>query len=118
VYIITFNTGRTSRVLFLFAFLFLAGVSKAQTARNANESKIVKLYPNPASSVIYFEFSDVDKSTSFQVFNFMGKKVYELQNVNNKNTVDLSNFYRGVYIFQLRDKNGKIVESGKFQVVK
>lgn len=48
----------------------------------------------------------------------MGKKVYELQNVNNKNTVDLSNFYRGVYIFQLRDKNGKIVESGKFQVVK
>lgn len=98
--------------------MLLAGVSKAQTSRNATDSKIVKLYPNPASSVIYFEFSNLDKTTSFQVFNFMGKKVYELQNISNKNTVDLSNFYRGVYIFQLRDKNGKIVESGKFQVVK
>lgn len=28
------------------------------------------------------------------------------------------NYYRGLYIFQLRDKDGRIIESGKFQVVK
>jgi hypothetical protein len=32
--------------------------------------------------------------------------------------VNLSDFIRGVYIFQLRDQNGKVVDSGKFQVSK
>jgi len=30
--------------------------------------------------------------------------------------VNVSDFYRGVYIFQLRDKNGRMIDSGKFQV--
>ena len=38
---------------------------------------------------------------------------------NNKVSVLLGNdFYRGIYVFQLRDKDGKLIESGKFQIVK
>ncbi len=105
-------------VLLLFVFGFLLSNAQSNRTITDNQTKIVKFYPNPASSNIYFEFDKIDRNTSFQIFNFMGKKVYELQNVSNKNIVDLTDFYRGVYIFQLRDKSGKIIESGKFQVVK
>ncbi len=42
----------------------------------------------------------------------------ELKPTEQKITVALTDYYRGVYIFQLRDVQGNIVESGKFQVVK
>ncbi len=48
----------------------------------------------------------------------MGKKMIELKPTEEKTIIDLTEFYRGVYIFQLRDVQGNIVESGKFQVVK
>jgi len=48
----------------------------------------------------------------------MGKKVYELKNMPSRININLEDFYRGIYIYQLRNKNGNIIESGKFQVVK
>ena len=109
-----------SKSLVVLAFIFVCNLSYAQTGTrvSSDEGKIVKFYPNPASTSIYFEFTNIDKSASFQIYNFMGKKVYELQNVTNKNTIDLTKFMRGVYIFQLRDRSGKIIESGKFQITK
>ncbi|MBY0535444.1 MAG: T9SS type A sorting domain-containing protein [Chitinophagaceae bacterium] len=83
--------------------------------------KLIKFYPNPATSFINFELQNTnEKDLNFQIYNFLGKKVYEVNNINSnsKTTVNLSDFYRGVYIFQLRDKSGKVVDSGKFQVSK
>ena len=48
----------------------------------------------------------------------MGKKVYQLVPTTPRINLSLDNFYRGVYIYQLRDKSGKIIDSGRFQVVK
>jgi hypothetical protein len=48
----------------------------------------------------------------------MGKEVYELKATSPIVTVPLDEFYRGMYIYQLRDGNGAIIESGKFQVIK
>jgi hypothetical protein len=83
-------------------------------------SATVRFYPNPATSFITFEdyLKKYDKNYSIQLFNFLGKKVYEFSLSDQKNIVSLSDFFRGIYIFQLRDPNGKIVESGKFQVNK
>jgi len=82
--------------------------------------KIVKCYPNPAVSVINFEFaSDVDKNYVLQIYSFTGKKMTEISLSANKITVTLNNdYYRGIYIYHLQDKSGRIIESGKFQVVK
>ena len=44
--------------------------------------------------------------------------MFEQTNVADKTQVDLSNFTRGVYVYQLFDRNGKLVETGKFQVSK
>lgn len=85
-----------------------------------SQTKIVKCYPNPATAVINFEFkSGKDKNSQLQIYSFTGKKMTDLAVNSGKITVLLDNeYYRGVYIFQLRDKNGRIIETGKFQVVR
>jgi len=83
------------------------------------ETKIVKFYPNPAISIITFDIQKKEEKTySLQIYNFLGKKVYEASAVDQKTIVNLSDFFRGIYIFQLKDQTGKIVESDKFQVAK
>ena len=85
----------------------------------AVSNKYLKFYPNPATAVINFDLQkSTDAGISLVIFNFMGKKVYELKAATNHININLDNFFRGIYIYQLRNKNGQILESGKFQVVK
>ena len=105
----------------LSIILLVSLTAKSQDRSSIGDpvTRIVKFYPNPASSFINFEFQkSYEKSYSFQIINMLGKKVYEVNNVNSKTVVNLSDFYRGVYIFQLRNQNGKVVDTGKFQVSK
>ena len=84
--------------------------------------QVVKCYPNPATSFVNFEFpKNIDKTNTLFVFSFVGKKMTEvpLSNVNNNIlTITLTDYYRGLYVFQLRNKGGNIIESGKFSVNK
>jgi len=107
-------------LILLLGVLAPAMAQDKATAELRNEAgKVVKFYPNPASAVIYFEFSnEVDRNCTLQIYNFVGKKVVERNNLTTKTALTLNEFYRGVYVFQLRDKSGKIIESGKFQVAK
>jgi hypothetical protein len=80
---------------------------------------IVRFYPNPATTSISFDFQKTfEKGYSLQIFNFLGRKMQELNNLSERTLINLSDFPRGVYVYQLRDKTGRIVESGKFQVSK
>lgn len=83
-------------------------------------SKISRVYPNPATSYIIFEFDKtVDRSYTLQIFAFFGKKMTEIRLTESKVNITLDdNYFRGLYIYQLRDQSGKIIESGKFQVNK
>lgn len=80
--------------------------------------KVARFYPNPASSVINFEFKNADKAYTLQVYNFLGKKLISVPVNTTKITLPLESFFRGLYVFQLRDASGNIVESGKFQVIR
>jgi hypothetical protein len=108
--------------IFTFTVLFSLGSfaqSKTTLPSQDGPVKFMRFYPNPAVSVINFEFQKgYDKYYTFQVFNFIGKKVFDLKTVTPKINIPLTDFYRGVYIYQLRDRNGNIIDSGKFQVVK
>lgn len=83
-----------------------------------SQSKVIRFYPNPATTVINFEFDgSVDKTYTLQIYNFIGRKMTEIRITDNKITINLDDsYYRGLYIYQLRDASSKIVESGKFQV--
>ena len=111
------------RILPILSLILLTAIcSQAQPARSnpATEGteRIIKLYPNPATSYITFDLQKAsEKGFSIQVYNFLGKKMYENLNVTSeKLNVDLTEFNRGVYIYHLRDLSGKLIESGKFQV--
>ena len=112
------------RILTILSIILLTTIqSQGQATRSLPEvdgaAKIIKLYPVPASSYITFDLQkNTDKNLSIQVFNFLGKKMYETMNVSSRVTVDLADFNRGVYIYHLRDRAGRIIESGKFQVSK
>ena len=111
------------RILPILSFILLIathsqGQSSRTTPGTETNDRIIKLYPNPATTYITFDLQKAnEKGVSIQVYNFLGKKMYENQSVTTeKVTVDLAEFNRGVYIYHLRDLSGKIIESGKFQV--
>ena len=107
----------------LIVFITLLAVINVQgqtrTIPSDPVDRIVKFYPNPAISFITFDLQkNSDKGYDIQVFNFLGKMVYEQKNIPAKTTINLTDYSRGVYIYQLRDHDGRILESGKFQVSK
>lgn len=111
------------KLLLILSFIGLtAAHSQAQNREipGTVKTSIVRFYPNPATTAINFDFQkSYDKGYSIQIYSFMGgRKMYELSNIADRTTINLSDFNRGVYIYQLRDKTGRLVESGKFQVSK
>lgn len=112
------------RVLPILSFILLiATYSQAQSARTSplseTSDRIIKLYPNPATSYITFDLQKgYQKGMSVQIYSFLGKKMYEIPNASQKTSIDLTDFNRGLYMYHLLDANRKVVESGKFQVTK
>lgn len=112
------------RIFYIVLFIMLLSSVQVKSQSHPSASPdpgamSIKFYPNPAISVITFDFQKaIDKSYTFQIYNFLGKKVFEVPAVEQKTMVNLSDFFRGIYIFQLKDQNGKILTTGKFQVSK
>ena len=112
------------RFLLFISIILLTALNSRGQSSNREPSPdalqhVLKVYPNPATTFTKFEFQkNFDKGYTLQVINFIGKQVYEAKNISSTTTLDLSSYNRGVYIYQLKDQSGKIVESGKFQVSK
>ncbi|MBS1653544.1 MAG: T9SS type A sorting domain-containing protein [Bacteroidetes bacterium] len=110
------------RALPILSFILLIAIcTKAQsrTLPPDGTERMIKFYPNPATSVITFEFQKAyDKGYTIEVYSFLGRKVSEIQNAQQRTTINLNDYNRGVYIYQLKDRNGMTLESGKFQVSK
>ncbi len=105
--------------ILFFTCLTACCLAQKSWAQAGNDVKIVKFYPSPATSFITFDIQrPVEKGYVIQIYNFLGRRVLAVNVSSNKITVPLDNLFRGVYIFQLRDKSGNIVESNKFQISK
>jgi hypothetical protein len=111
------------RLLIILSLILIAtSYSNAQANRNIPTNpgeRIVKTYPVPAISYINFEpVKNTSTTYSLVIYNFLGRKMFEKQDFNQKTTVSLDEFSRGVYIYHLSDASGRLIESGKFQVSK
>ncbi len=106
----------------LLSFILLSTLQANSQARGPMpdpEPKIIKFYPNPAVSFITFEIAkESNKTYTLLIFNFLGKKVKDVPDVSSKTVVNLSDLVRGIYIFQLKEQNGRVTDSGTFQINK
>ncbi|MFM7646088.1 MAG: T9SS type A sorting domain-containing protein [Sphingomonadales bacterium] len=108
-------------LLLLWQFSALSQQQPAVAAlQEPAATRMVRLYPNPAVSYITFELRDEFKrGLNLQVYSgILGKKVFVTSLLQDRFQLNLNEFPRGIYIYHLTDANGKIVESGKFQVIK
>ena len=112
--------------LLLIASIFLVSTASVkaqskliQAQAVTNQGSILRFYPNPATTVITFDFQKAfDKGFSLQVYSVLGRKMIEQVNISDHTTINLSDFSRGVYIYRLIDRSGQLAEMGKFQVSK
>jgi len=106
----------------VFITLLFAIQSQGQSARPTTGgeviTKIVKMYPNPATSYITFDLqSQYKRGLTLQIYNgLLGKKMLDTPNVPDKFIINLNDFSRGIYIYHLIDVTGRVIETGKFQV--
>jgi hypothetical protein len=85
--------------------------------RPENNKVQVRFYPNPASNFIHFEFKEpLEPGAMLQVFSFLGRQIASVPVQSQRVTVNVSEYFRGIYVFQLRTPSGKVVETNKFQV--
>lgn len=106
-------------LLLIFTGLFVRGQQRDAMFHPSLASRQVKYYPNPATSFLNIEFSpSLQKQTRLQVFNFLGNQVMDIPANTERVRMDLADLKRGIYIYQLKDRSGKVIESGKFQIEK
>lgn len=80
---------------------------------------MIRLYPNPATTYVQFEFTGNVRAAGLFIYNgVMGKKMMGLTNVSGPLRISLNDFPRGLYVYHLLNANGQILEVGKFQVSK
>ncbi|HTI08622.1 MAG TPA: T9SS type A sorting domain-containing protein [Puia sp.] len=111
------------RIFYLLLSIILLSSTQAKSQARGPmpdpEPKITKFYPNPAISFITFEIAkESNKNYTLLIFNFLGRKVKDISDVTPKTVVNLSDLVRGIYIFQLKEQNGRVTDSGTFQVNK
>lgn len=111
-----------NKFILSFILALVTGLSFGQSWSGTDltqSAKWVKFSPNPASNFIMFDvLRNSENGNSLQIYNFMGRKIHEIKNFNSHTFIDLQRYYRGVYIYQIRNRKGYVLESGKFQIVK
>lgn len=79
--------------------------------------EVVKAYPNPATN--YFTVSVAnDDAVSTEVFDVTGKRVALIPMDNSKVRINTEAYNEGLYIYSVKDKNNKIISTGKINVSK
>lgn len=67
-------------------------------------NKRVKIYPNPSSGIYTIQTKNLIKGI-ITVFDITGQKKSDCQITSNKQTVNLSNFSKGIYFLKIKKKN-------------
>jgi hypothetical protein len=75
----------------------------------------VEVYPNPSCSTTNFRISG-ENGRSLKVYDITGKEVNTYTIKDNMLTINTCNYPTGMYVYQLADRDGKLIKVGKFNV--
>lgn len=65
----------------------------------------VSIFPNPVTKYININNVDLSLINKLEIYNVIGKKVFENNQVSETNRIDFNNFEKGVYILKLLGSN-------------
>lgn len=68
----------------------------------------IRIYPNPAKNLLKIEFEGTEtESARLALSNTLGQEVYSLNNLNQKQEIDLNFLPSGIYFLKLKDYSGQ-----------
>jgi hypothetical protein len=76
-------------------------------------SKILKVYPNPATNQLFVEYDGINeyRQVNLRILNIMGQIVSEKNISATKTTISLLEMQSGMYIVQLISENNMLVNT-------
>jgi hypothetical protein len=93
--------------LFIFSFSGIStGIQKAQ-----NLESLVRVYPNPASSMVTIEFKDATQNREVKIFNTVGKVILN-QNLSSstRNEISIQHIPNGVYVLEIVENENRSIQ--------
>ncbi len=62
--------------------------------------------------------AEMEEANTIHIADVSGKIIYINKMQNHRSHINTSQFTEGIYLWEIRDKNDKILAQGKFNVVK
>lgn len=91
-------------------FVFTQSVTVCSGLTTENDPfNTLKIYPNPTDGLLNIEVSQVNESTSIEVYNSLGQLVNKLDLISSLNTIDLKQLHSGIYFVKVLIENNCIV---------
>jgi hypothetical protein len=78
---------------------------KPEPEKGLNESKSIKVYPNPNNGVFTLQLNNFRENTRVMLFNAIGQKVYEQTLRGDTHRIELPNLQRGLYVVKAINNN-------------
>jgi hypothetical protein len=76
------------------------------TTRELNDYSF-EIYPNPSNAIITISLrAELEPDSQINMYDVAGRQIGEWSIVNDKKTIDVSNFAEGVYVIQLQTSEG------------
>jgi hypothetical protein len=76
----------------------------------------INVYPNPASTEVNFAITGNDMAQHADIYDITGKKINTYSIMNNLAAISTVNYAPGLYFYQVYDKSGALMKTGKFSV--
>ncbi|MBL4755685.1 MAG: T9SS type A sorting domain-containing protein, partial [Flavobacteriales bacterium] len=100
-------------IMGIFYVLDTAGLSVVGISETESGPGVVAVYPNPASTAVYFE-TDKQLNGNLTIYNSMGILVDEFRLKGGPREMDVSTLSSGVYFYRIQSEEG--IQSGPFTI--
>ncbi len=71
----------------------------------------IKLYPNPASSVLFVEFSEATKNSRYGIYDIYGKVIKQKEiSAKRVTAIDISGLKQGIYFLQIKTNSATVTK--------
>ncbi|MBK6729893.1 MAG: T9SS type A sorting domain-containing protein [Bacteroidetes bacterium] len=80
------------------------------TCRLASPDEVISIYPNPASSQIFIQFTNNTDHATIKIINAAGQVVKTIIASENNLNVDVSNFASGIYFIKVESNGSNLFE--------